>query len=268
MTLYSIAGWEKHFEIYDAKRIDGPLKWVAVPTKTDGFGFSRIRMERDACQLLAAWYLMLGIAAKQDKANRGKLQRDGQPLTADDLELMTGFPAKVFSRAFDFFSKHKHGWLLAQEVPIDATSSAHRLPVDVASCAPTGQDRTGQDKTEQNRTLGCAAVAAPATDSEWLASLKSNPAYDGINIGLEYGKMQAWCGANRKQPSRRRFINWLNRAERPMQRQIVIGQTAKPIDGPTGWRETLARIRPGNTYEGAWATLPPSLQDEIRKSTA
>ena len=32
----------------------------------------------------------------------------------------------------------------------------------------------------------------------------------------EFDKMTAWCTVNRKQPSRRRFINWLNRAERPM----------------------------------------------------
>lgn len=42
MTLYSIAGWETHFEIYDARRVDGPLKWVAVPTKNSFFFCWRI----------------------------------------------------------------------------------------------------------------------------------------------------------------------------------------------------------------------------------
>jgi uncharacterized protein YdaU (DUF1376 family) len=57
---------------------------------------------------------------------------------------------------------------------------------------------------------------APTSDLEWFQSLKSNPAYEGLNIETEYGKMRAWCGANSKQPSRRRFVNWLNRADRPM----------------------------------------------------
>lgn len=64
----------------------------------------------------------------------------------------------------------------------------------------------------------CAAGAAPAAnDGEWLASLRENPAYSGTDIDREYAKMQTWCATNRKTPSRRRFINWLNRIERPMQ---------------------------------------------------
>jgi uncharacterized protein YdaU (DUF1376 family) len=57
------------------------------------------------------------------------------------------------------------------------------------------------------------------SDGEWLEGLKSNTAYEGIDVGREYGKMCAWCETNGKKPSRRRFVNWLNRAERPMERQ-------------------------------------------------
>lgn len=53
-------------------------------------------------------------------------------------------------------------------------------------------------------------------DEEWLNEIATNPAYTGINVRQELGKMQAWCSVNRKQPSRQRFINWLNRAERPI----------------------------------------------------
>ena len=55
-----------------------------------------------------------------------------------------------------------------------------------------------------------------ADDEEWLNEIAANPAYAGINVRHELGKMQAWCSVNRKQPSRQRFINWLNRAERPI----------------------------------------------------
>lgn len=66
-------------------------------------------------------------------------------------------------------------------------------------------------------TLGKrSAEASPASDSEWRKSLASNAAYEGIDVEREFAKMGAWCQLNRKQPSRRRFLNWLNRAERPM----------------------------------------------------
>ena len=53
-------------------------------------------------------------------------------------------------------------------------------------------------------------------DEEWLNEIATNPTYTGINVRHELGKMQAWCSVNRKQPSRQRFINWLNRAEGPI----------------------------------------------------
>lgn len=62
-----------------------------------------------------------------------------------------------------------------------------------------------------------AKPAKPAqSDSEWLAGLVSDPAYEGIPIQAEHGKMIRWCEVNKKQPTRRRFINWLNRADKPM----------------------------------------------------
>lgn len=54
------------------------------------------------------------------------------------------------------------------------------------------------------------------TDAEWLESLKSNRAYEGIDIDVEFGKAKTWCDTNRRKCSRKFFVNWINRAERPM----------------------------------------------------
>lgn len=68
------------------------------------------------------------------------------------------------------------------------------------------------------------AAPAPADDETWIAELEKASAYQGINIRCELGKMQQWCQVNGKQPSRRRFVNWLNNA-RPMR---VNGQRPQP----------------------------------------
>jgi len=78
-----------------------------------------------------------------------------------------------------------------------------------------------KDKDKDNSLgIGLEGKAEPLgkqeTDAEFLKGLESNPAYAGIHVQREFDKMTAWCTVNRKQPSRRRFINWLNRAERPM----------------------------------------------------
>jgi hypothetical protein len=67
---------------------------------------------------------------------------------------------------------------------------------------------------------GCAAGAAPTSktvsDSDWLKTLEADPAYAGMDVPREYAKMRRWCQANNRQPTRRRFVNWMNRCERPM----------------------------------------------------
>lgn len=54
---------------------------------------------------------------------------------------------------------------------------------------------------------------------DWLKTLVADPTYKGINVRQEYGKMLNWCNVNKKQPTQRRFINWINRAEKPLPRQ-------------------------------------------------
>jgi hypothetical protein len=61
---------------------------------------------------------------------------------------------------------------------------------------------------------------AVLSDDEWLASIKANPAYHVIDFDREYGNMQAWGQTNGKQATRKRFLNWLNRVDRPMSAQL------------------------------------------------
>ncbi len=147
-TLYKIRDWDKHFEKSGGgNKPVGPLPWVAVPTKTDGLGFGRLRQQKNRVELLAAWYLLLGVAAKQPIGERGNLSRGGVPLTSDDLELMTGFEARIFSAAFEFFTKPEISWLSAESVEGPPSSG------DLRTSPVTGQDRTGQtgqDKTSQD----------------------------------------------------------------------------------------------------------------------
>ena len=54
------------------------------------------------------------------------------------------------------------------------------------------------------------------TDEEWALSLKTNPAYEGLDVEREIAKCGTWCETNRRHISRKRIINWLNRAEKPV----------------------------------------------------
>lgn len=52
-----------------------------------------------------------------------------------------------------------------------------------------------------------------ATDAEWLAGIKKDPAFVGLDVDSELAKAVAWCNAHKKYPTQRRFVNWLNRAK-------------------------------------------------------
>lgn len=47
----------------------------------------------------------------------------------------------------------------------------------------------------------------------WLTELQSDLAYQSIAVRMEYAKMLRWCETRRQQPTRRRFIAWLNRID-------------------------------------------------------
>lgn len=141
MKLYSIKDWAKYYEASDNKKTDGPLSWVAVRTKTDGLGFRRVAAQKNRSDLFSAWHLMVGLAAKQQRENRGQLARNGRPLSPLDMEMMTGWPARVFEDALEFFSSQEQEWLefieLSESVRTE-TDKAGQTPATL----PTNQHYT------------------------------------------------------------------------------------------------------------------------------
>jgi hypothetical protein len=96
---------------------------------------------------------------------------------------------------------------------------------------PLRNDVTGNE-TQANAGSTTEAISkkkAPKvsalTDEEWIESLKSNPAYKGIDVQREYFKAIAWCSTNNRTATRRMFINWLNRAEQKLGSVKVSGAT-------------------------------------------
>ena len=58
----------------------------------------------------------------------------------------------------------------------------------------------------------------PVTDEQWLTDLKANPAYSQMDIDREFFKMDAWLSThNGKKKTKRFIVNWLNRAEKPIE---------------------------------------------------
>ena len=79
-----------------------------------------------------------------------------------------------------------------------------------------GEEKRREEIRREKKDIGAnGSHPASLSDSEWLLTIKSRPAYQGIDVEREFEKMKTWCEVNKKDPTRRRFVNWLNRADKP-----------------------------------------------------
>jgi hypothetical protein len=121
-----------------------------------------------------------------------------------------------------------------------------------------------------------------ATDEGWLKLMEGMDVYRHIDVRRELGKLQAWCAVRPgEQVTRRRFINWLNKAEK------TIGYDARGKSSAdaqktksnvrAGWLAVLNKLFPGSVYakgsafeiaeetDYAWSQLPVSVRTAIEK---
>lgn len=100
-----------------------------------------------------------------------------------------------------------------------------------------------------------------AADQDWITELEANEAYRGIDIKRELGKAQAWASVKGVGVTRQRFINWLNKVERPVAvngaGQSSFQKAPPPVWEPPGWREWVLQ----NSTDPSWASRPWSALD-------
>jgi len=91
-----------------------------------------------------------------------------------------------------------------------------------------GEEKRGEE-TKKRREM------PSPHNSEWLETLKTKPAYQGIDIERELSKCLAWFETKNVEVSRQRFLGWLNRAERRL--------TTPPPTNPDHYRDKSGTLR-------------------------
>ncbi len=253
LRLYRIKDWHLHFETHESRKYKR-LDWVRTPNKHDGLTYSRVAAEKDGIALFGTWGLIVQVASKCEP--RGTLQRDGVPLSASDLSAMTRFPAKCFERALTFFAQDRIGWMTCETFQTELPLSSGDPAESPGAPGSHTRQRREEEKTEDKKTgeestrggNGRAAGAAPADDDKWLEELSSDPAYRGIDVRTEHRKMVRWCLTKKRQPTRMRFINWLNRCDKPLGTEGNRASSKPPIAEPKGWKAFINHEWPDCRY--------------------
>jgi len=118
--------------------------------------------------------------------------------TAEDIRVL-GYPTEQEEAARAKRAGGKVGGLAR----VNNSSIAHAKLKDSSSIA--------------TRTPLIEPVKKPIqTNEEWLADIKSNPLFKSVDVDREREKAALWCQNNRRQMTRKFFLNWLNKAEQSL----------------------------------------------------
>lgn len=103
--------------------------------------------------------------------------------------------------------------------------SSSSSSLSTSSSSPGGDEQSAKRGEPRPRQL-------PTCDEEYLSSLQAHPAYKALNVRLVFSKMVAWCELHRKEPTRGRLLNWLNREDQPMNGASVNGKAGNATPKP------------------------------------
>lgn len=80
---------------------------------------------------------------------------------------------------------------------------------------------------EGGQRLTSASPSSSTSESAWIEELKKDKAYEGIDVGREYHKAIRWCKENKRELTRKTFVNWLNRADKKLTGETVKSDKTK-----------------------------------------
>lgn len=228
--LYAIRNWNDNFEMAQSRKVEGPLNWVALPTKHDGLGFRRIMSMPNGLSIYGAWVLIVQVAAKCTP--RGVLADETGPFTADDLAAKTGSTSESFAVALKVLSSNKIGWIMVSEWESDGSwvptqdSTRQDITLQIAARAASAElSPKAKPAAVSVPRAACSEYVFPTTGkgaSEWTLPMpKLNEyleAYPALDVHEQLRKARQWCRDN---PRHRKtaggmltfLTRWLNRAQ-------------------------------------------------------
>ena len=231
---YRIKDWESHFENNRTRELS-KLRFVIMPNKQDGDGYTELVEHPNGAAHLGAWCAIVQVASKCSP--RGTLLREaGRPHDSGSLARQTRIRKEVFDEVLPRLTG-SIGWV--EELDTDGRnieheaqslfgSSAEKSQVAAESCAAL-KERREEDLIQEDLTKpkqkkerdGLRAEARSPSkpklcDGDYLNELQKDEAYKLLNVRLVHAKMVRWCKEKGKVATRMRLIGWLNREDVPM----------------------------------------------------
>lgn len=146
MTLYRIKDWNKHFENNRTRELE-KMKWVPVPNKQDGDGYTSLIEHDNGPAHFGAWCAIVQVASKCEP--RGTLLRaSGKPHDAQSLSRITRFPAEILEEAIERLASSEVGWL--EVVDSQALTETPQVDAEIPQVDATESQTPALNGTERN----------------------------------------------------------------------------------------------------------------------
>lgn len=90
------------------------------------------------------------------------------------------------------------------------------LPIQSQNSSSGGNGGSKGDMNESLKLIS-ETVQPELKPITFIEELQLSPAYKHLDVKWEFAKLEIWCKNSKKHPTKRRFINWLNRIDKPIE---------------------------------------------------
>ena len=227
---YRIKDWDDNFENSRTRELQ-QLRYVIMPNKQDGDGYTELVEHPNGAAHLGAWCAIVQVASKCNP--RGTLLREaGRPYDSSSLARQTRIRKEVFDEVLPRLTG-SIGWI--EELTQDGRKIDHEASTlfslsegsqpkaDTSHLKAAKEERNKEyliqenlNKPKEKKELVRAKTRSPNCDEDFLEELQKSEAYRMLNVRMLYERMLIWCERRGKKPTRNRLIAWLNREDIPL----------------------------------------------------
>lgn len=251
-----IKDWDDHFENNRTRELT-KLRYVIMPNKQDGDGYTELVSHPNGSAHLGAWCAIVQVASKCTP--RGTLLREGgRPHDSGSLSRQTRLRQEVFDEVLPRLTG-TIGWIeqldekgeIIQQITESPRLFSDTPQVGAISCRLNRREedlnKLNEIKEEKERVGSRGKPRSPGKpkpcDEDYLTELQADEAYTNLNVRKVHAKMVRWCKEKGKVPTRMRLINWLNSEDQPLNGNGIYRQNPNPQAGAgSGYR-----FKPRNT---------------------
>ncbi len=231
-----------------SKIVDSSIWLEPTPTRIVWLMFIAVMNEDGFVQFASVANVAHRARITDDEAEQAiKILESPDPNSADEDN--DGRRVEKVPGGWMILNAGKYRDLVTREMQRAATRervARHRSKLKgVTLCNATVTQRNGkvtQSDTDTDTKERSANGSRPQSVEDWLKELEADKTYQGIDVRREYGKMLNWCKLRSKKPTQRRFINWLNNAEKTLPAQHAARPDYKRNYAPPAREPTEAEL--------------------------